>query len=141
MAKNKIVKSDDGITLGLEKQLEYNNIYVDFNSIIYTIVSEIELDLNYLLYDIIDGDGIDEKSELVATKWGFDLEKTVENYKSFFTEAVIDEYAANGIKEYMINMFSVLINPKKIKNIMIAFDGIPTMSKIIEQKKDVIWVM
>ena len=73
IARNKTIRLADGITLGLETKIDSEYIYIDFNSIIYTIATEIETELNYLLYEVIISSGLsitDDYAKTVADLWG-----------------------------------------------------------------------
>ena len=57
LVKNKTIK-ENGIDIGLKNKINADYVYIDFNSVIYNIITDIEHDLNYLLYDIILGKNI-----------------------------------------------------------------------------------
>jgi 5'-3' exonuclease len=139
IARNKTIRLADGITLGLETKIDSEYIYIDFNSIIYTIATEIETELNYLLYEVIISSGLgitDDYAKKVADLWGYMLSTAdISSYKEYFTSELIDEYAIKRIKDYIINLIENILVSGSIKRIMIALDGVPTMSKMIEQKR------
>lgn len=132
LAKNKIIKSD-GIITGIKNKFDTEHLYVDFNSIIYNIASEIENELNYLLYALILEE-IDDRAKEICTKWNFH-HKNIDMYKKFFTSELIDMFALKNIKKYITNITTNIINSESIKSIFIAIDGVPQMGKIMEQKK------
>jgi 5'-3' exonuclease len=139
LAKNKMIKNNSIIT-GFNKAYDIEHLFIDFNSIVYNVVSEIENELNYLLYDIIlfeyDKKELTIKSKEISEKWNFDLtDVTIEKYKEYFTTTIIDNDAMMQIKNTIIHISSVLTEPEQIKTIFIAIDGTPQMGKIIEQKK------
>uniref|UniRef100_A0A6C0ECE8 Xrn1 N-terminal domain-containing protein n=1 Tax=viral metagenome TaxID=1070528 RepID=A0A6C0ECE8_9ZZZZ len=138
IAKNKTIRVGDGIKLGLENKIDYENVYIDFNSIIYNIATNIEVDLNYLLYEIIVSDGktVDKTALEIAEKWNYDIKKaSVESYKQYFSGDFIDMKVLDMTVTYISNLCENILNPVFIKSIYIAVDGIPTMSKILEQKR------
>jgi 5'-3' exonuclease len=139
LAKNKIIKNNSIVT-GFKKAYDIEHLFIDFNSIVYNVVSEIETTLNYLLYDIIlfehDKKELSIKSKEISEKWNFELTNvSVLKYKEHFTSIIIDNYAMMEIKNTVIHISSVLIEPEQLKSIYIAIDGTPQMGKLIEQKK------
>ena len=139
LAKNKMIKNNSIIT-GFNKAYDVEHLFIDFNSIVYNVVSEIENTLNYLLYDIIlyefDKKELTNKSKEICKKWKFSDENvSIDKYKEYFTALLIDNDALMEIKNTIKHISSVLTEPEKIKTIFIAIDGTPQMGKIIEQKK------
>lgn len=139
IAKNETVRLADGITLGLKTKIDSEYVYIDFNSIIYTIATEIESELNYLLYEVILSNGsaiTDDHAKTIAELWEYAIPTaTIQSYKEHFTNELIDDNALNRVKTYIVNLVENILVSGSIKRIMIALDGIPTMSKMIEQKK------
>lgn len=137
----------DGIHIGFKKKIQTDYFYDDFNSTVYTTASEIERELNYLLYAIIlNSDNnrsitlpLDEKAIEYALKWKFDVSTpsnlTIESYKKYFTSDLIDIVALERIESYMIFKCTQLIEPDLLKLYMVSMDGVPQMAKEREQKK------
>lgn len=142
----------NGIIVGLKVKILSNFIYIDFNSVIHNISSETERDLNYLLYSIIlyENDPtkypIDETTSTIIAKYSyivenivykFDVTKgiTLANFLLTFPKEHIDEIVLAKIKQHIIYITTKLIDPIGVKQIYIAFDGVPQMSKVVEQKK------
>lgn len=142
LEKTESIKKD-GINLGFNKKVPTDYFYDDFNSTVYTIVLEIEKELNYLLYAIIlhleENIQLDTMALLYAKKWKFDLNNltnpTIDSYKNYFTSKLIDIVALERIKEYMIFKATQLIEPHLLKLYMVSIDGVPQMAKEGEQKK------
>jgi len=137
ISKNNNIKLQDGVTLGLEKKLEGEYIYVDFNSILYNIANDIEKELNYILYEIIIKNEMassDKLMEKYMKVWNF-TGSTIKEYDTYFTTEKVELELENKVIEYLKNIFKGLNDPNKIKKIYIGIDGIPTMGKVIEQKK------
>ena len=143
LAKNETI-TENGIVLGLKDKINANYLYIDFNSVIYTSIAEIEAELNYLLYSIIlfvnDSIEFDEKTLVIAKKWKFDVRSdTADNLIKKFTEVFLLEFlnnsANNNIKTNVINIITQLIASQDLSLVHIDVDGVPQMSKIIEQKK------
>jgi 5'-3' exonuclease len=136
---NSLVKSEsikeNGIIVGLKDKINASYLYIDFNSIIYNVVTDIEKDLNYLLYSIIDNN-LDEESTKISVKWNYDINiANIDNYKIHFSSELIDKEAIDRITKQIIYISSQIINPEELELLYIAIDGVPQMSKIIEQKK------
>ena len=51
--RKKDILQEGSISVDLKNKIDTDYLYVDFNSIIYTIVNEIEKELNMILYYII----------------------------------------------------------------------------------------
>jgi hypothetical protein len=120
LSKNINIKTKNGIVLGFETKLDCNYLYIDFNSIIYTIVSKIEEELNYLLYSIIIKDFDNTHAQESAKIWKYSLEReysNIESFKEYFTANIIDKVAIQRIKEYIYFILNNFINIKTIKHI------------------------
>lgn len=131
--QNSLLK--ESIVTNIEKKIDCDYLYIDFNSIIYTIANETETSMNYLLYSII----INEISEITkqhAEKLHFNLENaTLESYNQYFTKQNFDDLIIEYITKYIKNMTKNMLEPNNLKNIFIAFDGVPQMAKVVEQKR------
>lgn len=141
LEKIKCIKKN-GIHIGFKNKIITDYFYDDFNSTIYTIVSNIEKELNYLLYAIIlnqQNQNIfqDEKSLEISNLWKFNFDKSVsiQDYKNYFTSDLIDKIAIERVKNSLIDKITNLIDPMCLKLLMISIDGVPEFSKKGEQKK------
>lgn len=135
---NETIRLKDSIMLSLREKLQGEYVYIDFNSIIHNIAKLIETELNYLLYEIIyeDGEEIDLKAKEIAEKYKFNLiNLSVDTFKTYFTHQTIDVISMEFIQESVMHIISNLVDPTNIKTVFISMDGIPTMSKVNEQKK------
>ena len=47
----------------------------------------------------------------------------------------------NNIEKYLLEMFNLNLYPENLEYIYICIDGVPTMGKIYEQKKEDIWLV
>ena len=144
LIKNESIKKN-GIVMGLTQKINTEFLYLDFNSIIYNITSKVEKDLNYLLYSLIllSDNKLKYKLDIhtieLCKQYNYDMEKSsknhIEYYKTFFSQELIDQITINMIKENIVHITTQLIVPEKLKLLYISIDGVPTMGKIIEQKK------
>ena len=87
-------------------KIKTNALLIDFNSILHNVSAKLIKDIN-------------------NSQRGKDT-----TYDSFKIDD-IEELIINEMKEYLINLFNIV----NCKLVYIAFDGVPTFSKIIEQKK------
>jgi len=118
ISKNKITKK--GILIE-EGKIQANYFYVDFNSILYKIIPEIEKELNMILYDSIIGDNV---SVDIQEKWDHD-----------YSQENIHKQILIRVKNYLFYIIDTFINFRNLETIYISFDGIPQMNKVIEQKR------
>jgi hypothetical protein len=129
ITKNKI--SSD--LLLVENKINCNYLYIDFNSILYILSSELENDINYYLYYLIINEK-DDKSNLIENKYNINF-TTIEEFNNYFTQEKINDIIKINIFKYIKNLCINLINSDSLNNIYISIDGTPTMSKIVEQRK------
>lgn len=134
--------SKDGIILDIVDKINANYIYIDFNSIVYNIMNDVEHELNYLLYSIIlheHGSNIlnDNKANTILGVWNCNESNlsNIDKFKTYFNNERIDVEIINRIKNYIFHISTKLVNTESVKQIFLALDGTPQMSKIVEQKK------
>lgn len=132
ITKNKIISQNLMIT----EKIDIENLFIDFNSIIYSISDKLEKDFNYLLYEIIIDDikNTSDKINKINTEYNINI-KTLEEFTNYFTKEKINELLIHHILLYIKNICSNVIQATKLKELYISMDGVPTMSKINEQKK------
>jgi len=118
---------NNNITANTTKNFDL--VYIDFNSVICKTIEDIEKKLNYVNYEKIymKHNSINEFSEE--------------------SKKIIEEYNINDNMDMNMNMIFLNfltkniqlilneINKDYVKMIFIAFDGIPTMAKIVEQRR------
>jgi 5'-3' exonuclease len=133
--------------------IDTNHLYIDFNSVMYTIYSNIEHELNYILFKIIYDEEYIEDDEFIkyANIWKINTDKLIEiltlsddlinqtnnriNYiKSIITNEIVTESLKQRILNYINMIVTELNNKKLIEQIFISIDGTPNMAKIVEQK-------
>jgi len=126
------------VAVKLEKKLQHiKTFYMDFNSNVYSAVALVEDAMNSILYEIILGKK--EFSEYVknkATSIHFTLKKykDVNDFKKFRNENIQDivvDVVVDITKDILINS----CNFEEVEYVYIAFDGIPQMGKVFEQRK------
>lgn len=128
--------SENGIQMNTKTRFQINHLYIDFNSILYKIGNEIDKMLGNLLYAIIIKD-INKFATDTAEKTGFLLtDATPESFNQYFSQlGIIDNVTIQLVKEYLIEIIKNHTTGDDLKTIFLAVDGVPQMSKIIEQKK------
>ena len=137
LSKNDTIKTSDGIVIGITKKIDCNYLHVDFTSILYLISNNIDKELAYLLYSIIINEFlVDKKSIGISSKWNYPIDTaSVFTYKKHFTSELIESYIKDEVQTYIVFMITKLVTNNELKFIQFAMDGVPQMSKIIEQKK------
>lgn len=128
--KNKIISENLLVT----NKIDVEYLFIDFNSIVYSVSDTIEKDFNYLLYAIIINELDDDNIKRIYTEYNISI-NTIKGFEEFFTKDKINEIIINNIIKYIENICKNIIDSTKLKQLYIALDGVPTMAKIIEQKK------
>ncbi len=136
IVENKITNIKDDFTYNLEKKLDTDYLYVDFNSIIYTTSYLVMTDMNYLLYKIITGNK-NNKVNIILKNYDINSDKikTVESFKNYLVSDRLDSYVLEKTLDYVVNMITNFVNPDNLKLLYLAIDGVPSKGKIMEQKK------
>jgi 5'-3' exonuclease len=113
-------------------------LYIDLNSIIHTIGYEVSEDLNKLMYALIKKLDIDE----IIEKLNYDIiesnYKSGNDFKKFILELNEKSFAKLMIRKfekYFNDIVLSSISKDTVDEIFVAMDGVPNMSKIIEQRK------
>lgn len=139
-------------------QINAENIYIDFNSILYKITNELEENINIILIDLIYHNKISDEHYNKVKKYNTDILttlnlnisneieknivsndqyeiKTLNDFNNIYTEEKLDQIFINMIIADIQQIVTNYINPNKIKKIYISMDGIPNMAKIVVQRK------
>ena len=134
-------------------QVVANHIYFDMNFLMYNSIHELEKEINKIImiifgvsYTDINIINLKLKSIFDKFHWGKieivmndildgeNIEDIITNFYKFLDENIIDLlswHVYNSINHHIINTHPIQF----IKTINIFFDGIPTYSKIIEQRR------
>ena len=136
IVENKITNIKDDFTYNLEKKLDTDYLYVDFNSIIYTTSYLVMTDMNYLLYKIITGKK-NNRVDTILKNYDINSDKieSVESFKNYLVSDRLDSYVLEKTLDYVVNMVTNFVNPDNLKLLYLAIDGVPSKGKIMEQKK------
>jgi len=101
-------------------------VYIDFNALLIDTIDEIEQELNYILYDLIINNR-DNCSELIFNK-----------YNKYCKLSNLEDFNKLDKKIVLSNILKKNINfliSSNCKYLYISVDGIPTMAKIVEQRR------
>jgi hypothetical protein len=134
-------------------QVVANHIYIDMNFLMYNCIYELEEEINKIIMIIYgvgftDIDIINAKLKDIFSRYhwtntnllmdeildGPDIKTIISNFKKIINDNIVEIlgwYLFNSLKNN-INTTHVI---KFIKTINIFFDGIPTYSKILEQRR------
>jgi 5'-3' exonuclease len=133
--ENDITNLKTSFTKTLEHKIDAQYLYVDFNSIVYITSFKVLSSLNYMLFQIISNK-YKNNEKYNTLKKEYDLPSdNINSFKKQYTENKINEIIINKIVEYVSSMLSNYIDPNKLEYFYIAIDGVPSKSKIVEQKK------
>lgn len=138
------VRKNSGITNQFVNKTTANYLYIDFNSILHIIHKQTKTEMDYILYYLVshdkkeDKENKDKDNELIkgyAIEWGFDINNaSIKDYNQFFTPELINKHVRTLTISYIQTLIKTYTDSNSLKLVYIAFDGIPNMGKIIEQK-------
>lgn len=148
--KNNNILNSNGSIINKKKKIKCNHLYIDFSSLIYASIAIIDKEIEILIRDIKtfknenNNVNIDKiKKEFKNSPFLFLLNSTnrenintyIENINKFNINNIshLNNLIVDKIKILILNIIND-VNSIELKNIVIAMDGIPTMSKIVEQK-------
>jgi 5'-3' exonuclease len=111
----------------LDKQINAEYFYMDFNSIIHVQFPLLVTDINLLLMSIITN----KINNDILKKYKLNI-KTIDEFKNHFTTSNIEEMLISIICKYIHNLIKTFFK-SKLNLLYIAIDGVPSKSKLIEQ--------
>lgn len=132
---NNITNLNKSFTNKLESPINCKQFYIDFNSIIHVSSYHVLSAVNYVLYQIISGNTNSDKVKNICSNFNIKLSNTAKEFSDKFTVEKLDEIIINTVIINVISIIESYINTNVIEDIYIAIDGVPTKSKIMEQKK------
>lgn len=134
--ENSITNLLTSFTKKLEKRIETKYLHIDFNSIIYITSFKVLSELNHILYRLITGEKQGEKFKRLADQYNveYDDNTTPEQFSESYPTEKINELVLEKIDEYLINIITNYVEPEKLQLLFIAVDGVPSKSKMVEQK-------
>lgn len=128
LEKNNIANLNNKFVHEFNIGLECTHLFVDFNSIIYTVYNEIILNLNNILWNLIINKPLD-KLDNYNIPTNISPQEFSQLGKQNMTSIILDQ-----TKQYIIDFLKGFVIPDKLKLIYFAVDGVPTKAKIIEQR-------
>lgn len=134
---NSNVSEGKAIIKNLLESVAIDNLYIDFNSIVYRVAEKIERELNTLLFHAITN-AIDEQDILTVGKYNIDYDKTVDNREAVIAQIKdIDtsQVAIDEVESFIDQLCTTIADPQELKKVYISIDGMPNMGKIWEQKR------
>lgn len=134
--ENNITNLEDNFTYKLQKRLKSQYLLIDFNSIIHIVSSIVVSDLNYLLYQIINQSYKDNK-KFNRLLQEYDIKFIQEPNLTDITklEKQLNDIIVRKVEIYLINIVKNFIENEKLEYFFVAIDGVPSKSKMLEQKK------
>jgi hypothetical protein len=115
-----------------DRRMDCKRLYLDFNSILFFVSNNLEEDINYIIYSKIINK-IDEKCLKLIDRYS--LQKIDFNYISDKIHNDIDNGLFFELIDNYIKDMKRLVNVENINTIFISIDSIPSLSKIIEQRR------
>lgn len=135
---NKITNLKMEFSSVLERKIATNYLLIDFNSIIYSVKARLLYEINTGLYNIIKGkfpSKLEEKYDLKS--YGIELSKdiTPEQFNRMFDNDTMNKIIIDNVIFYVMNILENYIDSNHLNVFYISIDGVPSKSKLIEQKK------
>jgi 5'-3' exonuclease len=132
---NQIINIDKSFAHKLDNKLKTNHFYIDFNSVVYNVSSVIIDDINYAILCIIRNN-IDDIAKKTIDKYHLKYNDKM-TYIDFYntTSIVIHDIVIKNVCKYIINLIANSFETNYIELIYVAIDGVPSKSKMMEQKR------
>ena len=131
--KNEIANLISNFTTQHNAQINTKYLFIDFNSIVHITSAFIVSKLNNMLFNIIYNKKITDTD--YYSKYGIKIKNIKgSQFKKHITLDVIDKMIIDETLNNVIYILQDLINPIELSLLYIAIDGVPSKSKIIEQR-------
>ena len=132
MTINKNNITSNAIKENIKNKIEYEYFFIDYNSIVHTTSQKFIKQLNILLLSYL---GNNFKKSLQNFNIIFNLKiKDEIDFDSYFSDEMIEDIIIKLCVEE-VNLLIKTYSKSKIKLLYIAIDGVPSMGKMIEQRK------
>ena len=132
--ENNITNLQSSFTRILENRISAKFLYMDFNSVIYISSARVLHDLNEILLLLVIGDN-SLKLETALKDYKIELEDySPQNFNKYIEEK-LDLLILDKTLDYIYNALSNYIYPQDLEYLYIGIDGVPSKSKMLEQKK------
>lgn len=134
---NKLMNYIDNFTFILNDKIRTKNIFFDFNSIVHLTSARILNSINNIIYKKINNINFtdEELFEYILTYHEINITSFDISKLSIFFNNIIDTLIIDHIIIYIFDFINNYIVIDSVKFIYISFDGVPTKSKLYEQKK------
>lgn len=138
--ENDITNLQNNFTYKLQKKINTEYLLIDFNSIVHITGNTVITDLNYLLYQIINRTfKKNPKVEVLFKTYNLNLDINAEleyhDLTKLINQTWLDAMILDKVKDATLNILHNFIDSKKLQYLLIAADGVPHISKMLEQKK------
>lgn len=141
-----LIKNDitsNSIKNNYKEKMDVNHLLIDFNSIIHVSSQKIINDINTLLKDILknifENRSLNFFSDrLKKYKLNINVNDSIEIIKLFhyhFSEEYLDKLIITDVINSVLYIIKKYCNNESIKTLLLAIDGVPSKSKMIEQKQ------
>jgi len=148
LIRNEVTSSS--VRLNWDKPLKILHLFLDFNSMVHAalvqVLDEVNLLLDTLLHANYQGIPIGEKGQLLARKYKFPEEilqknyhmvpdELVQHYQKHFNEERMDLIIIKVTVQIMVQVVQKYCQSGYLEDIIIAIDGVPSKSKMIDQRQ------
>lgn len=133
ISENWIVNKNDKYLEILKGLINATHFMIDFNSIVYLVKAKILHKLNEYLMQILKGQSGKKADESLYGKIVGHM--NAEEFHAYMNDSMISSIVLAAIEEYLLNMFKTYFDSKQLHHIFIGIDGVPTKSKMLEQRK------
>ena len=130
-----LVDISDKFTHILSHKLDASYLLFDANSIVYVNLFKILSELNFVLYSIIVGRQSTNKVTDILNKYTIQMNNDPKKFSEQFTQDKLEGIIINIVEQYIIHALTNYIKPDMLKLLYMAFDGVPSKSKMVEQRK------
>ena len=134
--KENIISKDVINARTVENKLDIEIMCIDFNSIIHISSVHVNNGLNKILYRLVNNLPFDNKIQSYID--AYNIQNIISDYDTFkknMTNDKMDEIIIHTIEKHICMIVSEFIHANKLKILQIAIDGVPSKSKMMEQKK------
>lgn len=143
--------TSNSITKNYLKKLQVDHLLIDFNSIVHVgsqnVVSEVNGFMRAVLKNLYAGHSVNSvKFTELFTKYKMDKIQSkikpgvepnfiIDLFRNHFDDKYMDKLVIGRVISTILHILRTYCVDKRIKTLYIAIDGVPSKSKIIEQKK------
>lgn len=141
-----LIKNDitsNSIKNNYKEKMDVNHLLIDFNSIIHVSSQKIINDINTLLKDVLKNIYDNRNLNFFLDRFNkYKLEINVSDpieiikiFHSHFNEKYLDKLIIADVINSILFIIKTYCHNETIKTLLLAIDGVPSKSKMIEQKQ------